>query len=162
MADKHTHAPLAKPVHTGSKYDCLRLGNQLCFPLYACSKEIIRRYKPLLEKLDLTYTQYITMMVLWEHESLTVKELGEYLYLDSGTLTPVLKKLEAKGLLTRHRSKQDERSLIVTISDKGRQLQDDAVEVPEHITQCVNMPQQDFEKLYSLLYEVLNSFREEQ
>ena len=102
------------------------------------------------------------MMVLWEHESLTVKELGEYLYLDSGTLTPVLKKLEAKGLLTRHRSKQDERSLIVTISDKGRQLQDDAVEVPEHITQCVNMPQQDFEKLYSLLYEVLNSFREEQ
>jgi DNA-binding MarR family transcriptional regulator len=161
MADKHTHAPLAKPVHTGSKYDCLRLGNQLCFPLYACSKEIIRRYKPLLDKLDLTYTQYITMMVLWEHESMTVKELGEYLYLDSGTLTPVLKKLESKGCLSRRRSKEDERSLIVTITDKGRKLQDDALSVPGHILECVDLPEEDARRLYSLLYEVLNSFREE-
>ncbi len=160
MADNHIHAPLAKPVHTGSKYDCLRLGNQLCFPLYACSKEIIRRYKPLLDKLDLTYTQYITMMVLWEHESMTVKELGAYLYLDSGTLTPVLKKLEHKGYLTRERCKDDERSLKVTITEKGQHLEDEALDVPEHIGACLDIPSDDAQKLYSLLYEVLAGFRE--
>ena len=103
---------------TDPKYDCLRLDSQLCFPLYACSKEIIRRYKPLLDELDLTYTQYITMLVLWEHKSLTAKELGRILYLDSGTLTPLLKKLENKGLLTRKRSDADERNLIVTVTEE--------------------------------------------
>ena len=88
----------------------LKLENQLCFPLYACSKEIVRRYKPFLDPLDLTYTQYITMMVLWEKKAVTVKELGEKLYLDSGTLTPVLKKLESKGYLTRERSGKDEQN----------------------------------------------------
>ena len=90
-----------------NKYDCLKLENQLCFPLYACSKEVIRRYKPYLDKLDLTYTQYITMMVMWEKKEVTVKELGRCLYLDSGTLTPVLKKLEEKKYVVRNRSKED-------------------------------------------------------
>ncbi len=97
------------------KYDSLKLENQLCFPLYACSKEITRRYKPFLSKLDLTYTQYITMMVLWETRELSVKELGDKLFLDSGTLTPLLKKLESKGYLTRNRSVKDERNLIIKI-----------------------------------------------
>lgn len=88
----------------------LALKNQLCFPLYACAKEIVRAYQPLLEPLNLTYTQYIVMMVLWEHSHLNVKSLGEYLYLDSGTLTPLLRKMETKGFLTRTRSKEDERT----------------------------------------------------
>ncbi len=95
-----------------NKYDCLKLENQLCFPLYACSKEVIRRYKPYLDKLDLTYTQYIAMMVMWEKKEVTVKELGKCLYLDSGTLTPVLKKLEEKNYVVRNRSQVDERNLI--------------------------------------------------
>ena len=98
------------------KYEVLKLKNQLCFPLYACSKEIVRMYKPFLDALDLTYTQYITMMVLWELKQVSVKELGERLYLDSGTLTPVLKKLEQKGYIKRERSKEDERMLVVTVT----------------------------------------------
>ncbi|MBP5332218.1 MAG: MarR family transcriptional regulator, partial [Lachnospiraceae bacterium] len=108
-------------------YDSLKLGNQLCFPLYACAKEVVRHYKPHLDKLDLTYTQYITMMVLWEYKSLNVKELGEKLYLDSGTLTPVLKKLESKGYITRERSEKDERNLVVTITKTGEDLKSQAV-----------------------------------
>ena len=95
------------------KYESLKLSNQLCFPLYACSKEIIRKYKPYLDDIDLTYTQYIAMMVLWEKKTVNVKLLGECLYLDSGTLTPVLKKLESKGYITRERSSEDERNLVV-------------------------------------------------
>ena len=93
------------------KYDALKLENQLCFPLYACSKEIVRKYKPFLDELDLTYTQYIAMMVLWEHRQISVKDMGALLYLDSGTLTPVLKKLEQKGYLVRARDSEDERVL---------------------------------------------------
>ena len=115
------------------KYDSLKLENQLCFPLYACSKEITRRYKPFLSKLDLTYTQYITMMVLWENRELSVKELGDKLFLDSGTLTPLLKKLESKGYLTRNRSVKDERNLIIKITDKGMALREEALAVPQEI-----------------------------
>ena len=104
------------------KYDVLKLGNQLCFPLYACSREIIKSYKPFLDEIDLTYTQYIAMMVLWEHKTMNVKAMGEQLYLDSGTLTPVLKKLESKGYITRQRSTADERNLVVTITDAGEVL----------------------------------------
>lgn len=89
-----------------NEYDALKLCNQLCFPLYACAKEIVRRYKPYLDEIDLTYTQYIAMMVLWEHKQINVKDMGAFLYLDSGTLTPVLKKLEQKGYLTRERDKE--------------------------------------------------------
>ena len=98
-----------------SKYDVLKLENQLCFPIYATSREIVKKYKPYLEKIDLTYTQYIVMMVLWERKTVNVKELGECLYLDSGTLTPLLKKLESKGFVSRMRSETDERNLVVSI-----------------------------------------------
>ena len=112
------------------KYEVLKLEKQLCFPLYACSRELIKLYKPYLDELDLTYTQYIAMMVLWEKKSVTVKELGTALFLDSGTLTPLLKKMEAKGLLNRRRSADDERNLIVTLTDAGEALRDRAVSVP--------------------------------
>ena len=109
------------------KYDTLKLEYQLCFPLYATAKEIIRKYKPFLEELDLTYTQYITMMVMWERKSINVKTLGECLYLDSGTMTPVLKKLEIKGYIQREKSSDDERVLNIILTKKGMQLQEKAV-----------------------------------
>ena len=136
-------------------YDRLRLENQLCFPLYACSREIIKQYKPFLDELDLTYTQYITMMVLWERTSLTAKELGEALFLDSGTLTPLLKKLEGKGYLTRKRSAEDERSLIVTVTDAGLALRDRAVRIPEAMAACSPLTPQEGEALYRILYRLL-------
>ena len=145
-----------------TKYDGLKLGNQICFPLYACSKEIIRKYKPYLDKLNLTYTQYITMMVLWEHESTSVKELGNLLYLDSGTLTPVLKKLESKGYIRRRRSAKDERSLIVSITDAGMALRDQAVDVPAGMASCVNLDPEEAKTLYRLLYKVIGSLADEE
>lgn len=137
------------------QYDMLKIENQLCFPLYAASKEIVRRYKPLLEELDLTYTQYITMMVMWEQKSMNVKKLGEFLYLDSGTLTPVLKKLEAKGYLTRQRDREDERNLCVTITKEGEALKDLAVTVPVRMSQCIQLESEEAKELYRLLYKVL-------
>ena len=139
-------------------YDALKLENQLCFPLYVCSKEIVRRYKPFLDALDLTYTQYITMMVLWEDKSITVKDLGEKLFLDSGTLTPVLKKLEAKGWVTRQRLERDERSLLVTVTEAGEALKEQAVHVPEQLMSCISMDPEDAIQLYGLLYKILGSF----
>lgn len=139
------------------KYECLKLSHQLCFPLYACSKEIIRRYKPLLDELHLTYTQYITMMVLWEHKRMNVKKLGECLFLDSGTLTPVLKKLEAKGFLKRSRSKEDERNLIVTITPEGEALREKAVSVPGRMACGLNLTDEEAMQLYGLLYKVLGN-----
>jgi DNA-binding MarR family transcriptional regulator len=138
-----------------SKYDCLKLNNQICFPLYACSKEIIRRYKPFLDKVDLTYTQYITMMALWENESMNVRELGSRLFLDSGTLTPLLKKLENKGYIKRSRSKEDERNLIVTLTDKGWELREEMLSIPRSMASCVDLDQQEAADLYRLLYKVL-------
>lgn len=140
---------------SSAMYDRLRLENQLCFPLYACSREIIKQYKPFLDELDLTYTQYITMMVLWERTSLTAKELGETLFLDSGTLTPLLKKLEAKGYLTRKRSAEDERSLIVTVTDAGLALRDRAVRIPEAMAACSPLTPEEGEALYRILYRLL-------
>ncbi len=140
-------------------YDSLKLENQLCFPLYACSKEIIRAYKPFLDKVDLTYTQYITMMVLWDKKEMNVKTLGEYLYLDSGTLTPVLKKLESKGYLKRTRSKTDERNLLVSITKEGEALKDKAKEIPEKIGSCVKLSADDAKELYRLLYMVIENVR---
>ena len=139
------------------KYDCLKLKSQLCFPLYACSKEIIRRYKPFLDKFDLTYTQYITMMALWENESMNVRELGLVLFLDSGTLTPVLKKLESKGYLERKRSKEDERNLIVTVTEKGWELREEALSIPGSMSSCVNLEPEEASELYRLLYKVLGT-----
>lgn len=137
--------------------DTLKLENQLCFPLYACSKEIVRRYKPYLDKIDLTYTQYITMMVMWEVKQINVKELGEKLYLDSGTLTPLLKKLESKDYVKRERSKHDERNLIVTITEKGETLKSKAVDIPEKVSACMTLSEDKAKALYSVLYEILDS-----
>ena len=138
-------------------YDSLKLDNQLCFPLYACAKEVVRRYKPFLDKLDLTYTQYITMMVLWEEHSTNVKDLGERLFLDSGTLTPVLKKLESKGYLTRARSAEDERNLIVTITPEGDKLKESAVCIPAKMASCVQLSQEEGLQLYTLLRKLLGN-----
>ena len=140
-----------------NKYDILKLENQLCFPLYACAKEVVKMYKPFLDNIDLTYTQYITMMVMWEREKLNVKELGRYLYLDSGTLTPVLKKLESKGYITRARSKDDERNLMVTLTDKGHRLKEQAVEIPMQLGKCVELKLDESQQLYNLLYKMLDS-----
>ena len=141
------------------KYDSLKLDNQLCFPLYACSKEIIRKYKPFLDEVDLTYTQYITMMVMWEKKSVNVKTLGECLYLDSGTLTPVLKKLECKGYITRERSEKDERNLVVSITDSGIKLRDKAVEIPSRIGSCVRLTAEEAATLYNLLHKIIGNVR---
>ena len=137
------------------RYDSLKLENQICFPLYACSKEIIKAYKPYLDELDLTYTQYITMMVMWEHKELRVKEVGKYLLLDSNTLTPLLKRLEEKGYVTRRRSSEDERDLIVTITDSGEALKEKAVRVPERLGACIDLDPQKAQTLYTQLYEVI-------
>lgn len=142
-----------------NKYDGLKLENQLCFPLYACAKEIVRKYKPLLDEINLTYTQYITMMVLWEHGELSVKELGEYLYLDSGTLTPVLKTLEKKSLVKRERAKQDERNLIVSVTEEGLRLRERAVEIPVKMGACIPLDTGEARELYRLLYKLLNGLK---
>lgn len=137
--------------------DCLKLENQLCFPLYAASKEVIRRYKPLLDKVDLTYTQYIAMMVLWEENEINVKTLGKKLYLDSGTLTPLLKKLESKGYITRKRLDKDERNLDISITKKGLALQEKVKNVPEEIGKCVNLSEDEAKVLYNMLYKILGN-----
>ena len=135
--------------------DCLKIENQLCFPLYAASKEVIKKYQPLLDELDLTYTQYITMLVLWEYNKLTVKELGDKLFLDSGTLTPLLKKLEQKKYIKRQRSEKDERNLIITITKEGINLKKKAISIPEKVGKCINLNEKDALKLYELLYKIL-------
>ena len=137
--------------------EALLLKNQLCFPLYACARETVKLYKPHLDPLGLTYTQYITMMVLWERRSVTAKELGQRLYLDSGTLTPLLKRMETKGLLTRQRDPLDERSLRVTITDAGEALKERAVELPYVMAECVNLTPEESETLYKLLYKLLEN-----
>jgi DNA-binding MarR family transcriptional regulator len=135
--------------------DELRLENQLCFPLYACSKEIIRKYKPILDKLDLTYTQYITMLVLWEHNNINVKTLGEVLFLDSGTLTPLLKKLEQKEYIQITHNKDDKRNLVISITEEGKKLKERAKVVPVEIGKCINLSQEESITLYKLLYKML-------
>ena len=141
------------------KYNALKLSSQLCFPLYACSKEVVKLYKPYLDRIDLTYTQYITMMLMWENGCMRVKEIGDCLYLDSGTLTPVLKKLEDKGFVERKRSDSDKRDLFVTLTEKGAQLRETALSVPSEMSKCINIGQEKSQQLYSLLYELLNTLR---
>lgn len=138
-----------------NQYDALKLDNQLCFPLYACAKEVVSKYKPFLDELDLTYTQYITMMVLWEHKQMNVKELGNYLYLDSGTLTPVLKKLEQKGWVERARTKEDERVLNVTLTESGEALKEQAVQIPKLVSSCFQLEPEEAKFLYKILYKML-------
>ena len=137
------------------RYAGLRLDHQLCFPLYAASREIIRMYRPYLEDLDLTYTQYITMMVLWENREISVKQLGTRLYLDSGTLTPLLKSLEAKGYVKRARCEADERVVLVRLTELGASLQEKALSVPEGMRSCVHLTPEEAAILYKLLYKLL-------
>lgn len=142
------------------KYEGLKLKNQLCFPLYAVSKEVVKKYRPYLDELDLTYTQYITMLVLWEHKQMSVKDLGAKLFLDSGTLTPVLKSLERKGYLTRKRSVSDERVLDVTLTASGETLKEKAVHIPQAVAGCINLQGEDAILLYQLLYKILGTVHE--
>jgi len=137
--------------------DSLKLKNQLSFPIYLCSKEIIRKYTPLLNELDLTYTQYIVMMYFWEMEKSNVKEIGKTLLLDSGTLTPLLKKLEKKGYITRVRSTIDERNLDVEITEKGKELKEKSKSIPEKIKKCINLTEEETSTLYSLINKVLTN-----
>jgi DNA-binding MarR family transcriptional regulator len=133
----------------------LQLENQLCFPLYALSRMITKAYQPLLQELDLTYPQYLVFMLLWEHQELTVKELGEKLLLDSGTLTPLLKRLEQKQWISRRRDPRDERSVIISLLPAGQELQARACQIPEEIFAKLNMPQADFETLRQQLNALL-------
>ena len=144
------------------KYEPLRLCNQLCFPLYAASKEILRRYKPVLDKIDLTYTQYITMMVLWEHGTVSVRDIGRMLYLDSGTLTPVLKKLEQKGFIARKRDSSDERVLDVSLTEEGMKLRDTALGVPQQIACTIDLSREEAEYLCGILRKLIGWNEEEQ
>ena len=140
---------------TRQENSILKLENQICFPLYAASRDVIKRYKPYLDDMGLTFTQYITMIVLWEEKTVTVKELGKRLYLDSGTLTPLLKKMEAKGLLTRKRSFEDERNLIVTVTEEGERLKEMADGVPEKILVGSEISLEEAVTLRALLLNII-------
>jgi len=146
----------------GGQYDALSLKNQLCFPIYLCSKEITRRYSAILNELDLTYTQYIVMMFFWEMESSNVKELGEALMLDPSTLTPILKKLESKGYLKRKRLPEDERILTVTLTETGKTLRTKALTVPEKIRKCYGLTDDESTQLYGLIIKLLSNVEKEQ
>lgn len=136
-------------------YDSLKLKNQLCFPIYLCSKEIVRNYNNILKEYDLTYTQYIVMMYLWEKSESNVKDLGSALLLDSSTLTPLLKKLEIKGYIERNRDVFDERNLIIKLTSDGEKLKDKVLSVPEKISKCIKLNNKDAEELYKLIYKTL-------
>ena len=145
MADENTN------------YDALKLQNQVCFPLYACSKELIRQYNPYLKKLDLTYTQYVVMMIMWEKEVVSSRELAECTHLDYGTLTPVLKRLEKSGYITRERSPEDERLLTLTLTDTGKDLKEKAIGIPSCMAKCMGLTADEFKELYLLTYKALKN-----
>lgn len=140
------------------KYEVLKLSNQLCFPLYACAKEIVRAYTPILKPLDLTYTQYIVLLALWERKTLFMKDLGEILYLDSGTLTPLVNRLAEKGYLSKKRSDKDARDLEVSVTQKGWELREKAVNVPYEVGSCVDLEEKDSFELARLLHKILRQF----
>ena len=138
-------------------YEQLKLENQLCFPLYAAARAVVGKYGPLLKELGLTYTQYIVMMVLWENDGISVSDLGGKLHLDSGTLTPLLKKLENIGYVTRNRSKKDERVVLVSLTETGRGLKEKAAEVPGEVASCVPLTPEEAAALYGLLYKIIDN-----
>jgi len=147
----------ALDAKTKKEYDRLKLENQVCFPLYACSKELVRQYTPYLKELDLTYTQYVVMMVVWEKETVSSRELAECTHLDYGTLTPVLKRLESAGYITRKRMPEDERLLTLTLTEEGRRLKDRAVDIPLCIAGCMGLTPEEFKTLYLLTYKALGN-----
>lgn len=144
-------------MKNSKKYDSLKLSNQVCFPLYACSKELVSQYTPYLKKLGLTYTQYIVMMVMWESASISSRDLAAKVHLDYGTLTPVLKKLESTGYITRKRDPEDERLLILDLTAKGEAVKDEALKIPPCIASCVGLNEEEFKMLYILTYKALNN-----
>ena len=145
---------------TADKYGPIRLGNQLCFPLYACAKEVVRLYRKPLERLGLTYTQYIVMMVFWEHGGMTEKELGEIIHLDSGTLAPLLKRLEKQGYIIRTRPEGNERKLFISLTEQGTALKDKAVNVPSSMNGCIPLSDEELSVLKKLLDKALaNMFK---
>lgn len=143
-------------------YNLLRLDNQLCFSLYVCSKEIIRKYKPLLDPYGLTYTGYIILMALWEKDNITVKELGERLYLDSGTLTPMLKKLETQNYIKRTRSSSDERNVFIQLGEKGREFKKEAVSIPKNMICNLDLDPKYTGELIKGLHQLMNLFESTQ
>ena len=142
-------------IRIEQKFDAMKIDGQLSFLLYACSREVIKQYKPFLDAMDLTYTQYIVMMVLWERDEITVKELGDTLYLDSGTLTPLLKKLENKGYILRKRSRKDERNLLLSVTEEGNGLKSYAKKIAEQIECNTRLSDEDTGALFVLLRKVL-------
>ncbi len=142
------------------KFDVLKLENQICFPIYACSKEIIKKYRPLLRELDLTYTQYLVMLTMWEYKSMKIKELGEKLLLDSGTITPVVKSLEKKGFLEKRRSDEDERIVEVSVTELGWITREKAVEIPSKLIECIGLDEKEGIQLYSLIKKLLLKLQE--
>ena len=136
-------------------YDSLKLQNQLCFPLYLTSKEIIRHYTPYLDKVNLTYTQYIVMMYMWEHKVCNMDSLGKALMLESSTLTPLIKKLEIKGYIKKEKDTTDERNLKLSLTNVGEEIKDEALDIPKYMGECINLTSEEVMTLYSLLYKVL-------
>jgi len=137
--------------------DCIKLENQMCFSLYAASREVIKLYKPILDKHNLTYTQYVAMIVLWEEDKMTVKEIGQRLHLDSGTLTPLLKKLECRGLITRHRDINDDRVVIAELTEAGLKLKSEILDVPGEVFCKLNISKEKAQELKHSLDELLQS-----
>ena len=137
-------------------FDVLKLDNQVCFPLYACAKELVRQYTPYLSELGLTYTQYLVMMVLWENETVSSRELARCLHLDYGTLTPVLRRLQQAGLITKERSSDDERTLTLTLTGKGRGLRNSAVNIPSAVAEITGLSAEEFRTLYTIAYKALD------
>lgn len=142
-----------------SKCDCIKLENQICFALYAASREVIKLYKPILDKHNLTYTQYVAMLVVWEEEQMTVKEIGQRLHLDSGTLTPLLKKLEQRGLITRHRDVNDDRVVIVNLTEDGIKLKSEILDVPGEVFCKMNISKNQAEELMHNLENLLQCLK---
>ncbi|MDO3660267.1 MarR family winged helix-turn-helix transcriptional regulator [Bacillus sp. C28GYM-DRY-1] len=143
-----------------NEFDHMKLENQLCFLLYASSREMTKQYKPLLEKLNVTYPQYLVLLLLWEHKTLTVKKMGELLYLDSGTLTPMLKRMEQQGLITRKRSEEDERSVLISLTEDGELLKEKAADIPETILGLSNQSGENLKQLKSALYTLLETLHQ--
>ena len=138
-------------------HEAMKLANQLCFPLYAAARNVTALYTPYLKPLGLTYTQYIVFLVLWEKDGLTVGEIGDALMLDNGTLSPLLKKMEQAGYIERQRSREDERVVVITLTEKGRALQEKAKDIPARVAQCIDLPSEKAQQLYELLYELLEN-----
>jgi len=141
--------------------EAMKLSNQLCFPLYAASRNVIAQYTPYLNELGLTYTQYLVFLVLWEKDGITVSEICEKLKLDSGTMSPLLKKLQKAGYILKVRSAEDDRVVVISLTEEGKALQKKAKDVPMKVASCIDLPPEKVKQLYDLLYELLDNQNKE-